>query len=354
MRNRLITTRLRTVTELMCLLLMMLLADPIQNADCAAASPKLEQGRIVPLFQWAKENGFTPVWLKKDSLLTLTNSSATLSFKTDFTFAEINGIHVWLSEPVTMRHGEPCISSMDLQTTIAPIIHPRTNDLVASICLDPGHGGKDTGGISGNYMEKEYTLPLARELAAQLEAAGFKVILTRTNDTYVELEDRPALANRQRAGLFISLHFNIAAPGEARGVEVYCLTPARSHSTNSGGKGADTGSLPGNRQDPQNVLLGYQLQKSLVERLGAEDRGLRRARFEVLRTAQMPAVLIEGGFLSDPKEREKIADAKYRAEMAAAIVQGVLAYHRPAVLAGTVGTGASGFSSKENLYNTSK
>jgi N-acetylmuramoyl-L-alanine amidase len=337
------------------LLLLALFMGNIHHSYCAAARPDLEQKTArSSLLQWAKDNEFAPVWVPKDGLLKLTNHSAALSFKVDSMLAEINGVHVWLSEPVTLWHGEPCVSSADLQTTITPILYPRSVDLVTSICLDPGHGGKDTGGISGKYMEKEYTLPLARELAAQLEVAGFKVILTRTNDTYVELQDRPALANRRRTGLFISLHFNIGAPGEARGVEVYCLTPARSHSTNSGGKGTDTGSLPGNRQDPQNVLLAYQLQKSLVEKLDAEDRGMRRARFEVLRTAQMPAVLIEGGFLSDPKERQKITDQKYRAQMAAAIVQGVIAYEHPTACDHTVATEPRSSNPKESVHDTEK
>ena len=160
-------------------------------------------------------------------------------------------------------------------------------------------------------------------------------MLTRTNDSFVELEDRPALANRQKADLFISLHFNIGPPGRARGVEVYCLTPAKANSTNAGrwghiGEisewGASTGLLSGNRHDNWNALLAYQLQKSLVKNLSAEDRGVRRARFAVLRAVEMPAVLIEGGFLTDSVEQKKIADPKYRDQLAAAIVQGVLAY----------------------------
>ena len=86
--------------------------------------------------------------------------------------------------------------------------------------------------------------------------------------------------------------------------------------------------MPGNRLDARNVLLAYQLQASLVKRLGVEDRGLRRARFAVLRPAQMPAALIEGGFLSDAAERHHITARKYRRLMAEAIVQGVLAYMR--------------------------
>lgn len=298
------------------------------------------------LSDWAKEKHFKLTGIQKKESLTLTNEFFKLSFKTDSQLAEINGVNVWLCNPITLKDGQVCISSLDLDTSIEPILFPQTNQASAAmqtICLDPGHGRKDTGGVFGRYVEKQYTLPLAEELAGQLEAAGFKVILTRTNDTFVELEDRPALANRQGADLFISLHFNIGPPGKAKGVEVYCLTPPKASSTNIGRWGHlsewgdwrhlndwndDNGLLPGDRCDDCNVLLAYQLQKSLVNNLPMNDRGLRRARFAVLRTAKMPAVLIEGGFLSDSVEQEEIADPKYRGQMAAAIVRGVLAYQR--------------------------
>ena len=289
----------------------------------------------VSLSEWAEENGFKLTGLKREKSFTLTNECFRLSFKTDSQLAGINGVNVWLCNPITLKGGQVCVSSLDLNTSIEPILFPQTNQVhatIQTICLDPGHGRKDTGGVFGRYVEKQYTLPLAEELAGQLEAAGFKVILTRTNDTFVDLEDRPALANRQKADLFISLHFNIGPPGEAKGVEVYCLTPAKASSTNVGRWGDvsewrdSPGALPGNRYDDGNVFLAYQLQKLLVKNLFAEDRGVRRARFAVLRTAEMPAVLIEGGFLSDAVEQKKIADPKYRDQLAAAIVQGVLAY----------------------------
>ncbi|MGB8368739.1 MAG: N-acetylmuramoyl-L-alanine amidase family protein [Limisphaerales bacterium] len=298
----------------------------------------------VSLSEWAKENNFKLTWIKKEESFTLTNECFRLSFKTDSQLAEINGVNVWMCNPITLKDGQLCISSLDLNTCIEPILFPQTNQVhatIQTICLDPGHGRKDTGGVFGRYVEKQFTLPLAEELAGQLEAVGFKVILTRTNDTFVELEDRPALANRLKADLFISLHFNIGPPGKAKGVEVYCLTPPKASSTNIGRWGHisewgdwrninewghGTGLLSGNRCDNRNVFLAYQLQKSLVNNLPTNDHGLRRARFAVLRTAEMPAVLIEGGFLSDPVEQKRIADPKYRDQMAAAIVQGVLAY----------------------------
>jgi N-acetylmuramoyl-L-alanine amidase len=317
------------------LLALTLLAGSMPCGYGSSVHPNSAQNGLVPLSQWADENGFKLIWSQKDEFVMLANESFKFTFKKDSQLAQINGVNVWLCQPITLRDGQVCISSLDLKTSVEPILHPKTNLLhstIQTICLDPGHGHQDTGGVFGRYVEKRYTLLLANELAGQLEAAGFKVILTRTNDTFIRLEDRPALANRLKADLFISLHFNIGPPGEAKGVEVYCLTPPKESSTNARRWGDisewrdDTASVPGNRCDDGNVLLAYQLQKSLVKNLSAEDRGVRRARFAVLRTAEMPAVLIEGGFLTDAVEQKKIADPKYRDQLAAAIVRGVLAY----------------------------
>ena len=110
-------------------------------------------------------------------------------------------------------------------------------------------------------------------------------------------------------------------------METYCLTPAGAFSSNAGGEGS-TGWVTGNRNSEKNLLLAYQLQKSLVQTLSPEDRGVKRARFEVLRLATVPAVLIEGGFMSHPAEGRKILDPAYRKKMARAIVDGILAYKR--------------------------
>ncbi|HTR43302.1 MAG TPA: N-acetylmuramoyl-L-alanine amidase [Pseudomonadales bacterium] len=312
------------------LILMFLLTSA---CSCFAAGERSFGREWVPLSEWAQENNFKLSCAGRDESLLSDNELWTLSFKTDSQEASINGVNVWLCNPITPREGRICISALDLTKSIEPILFGKTNldTEIRTICLDPGHGGKDTGGIFGQYIEKHYTLPLAQELASQLEAAGFKVIQTRTNDSRVELENRPAIANLQRADLFISLHFNVGPPG-ASGVEVYCLTPPRANSTNKEQWGHlegwvnSTGPLPGNRCDDQNEIFAYELQKSLIKNLRMTDRGLRRARFAVLRTAKMPAVLIEGGFLTDSEDQKKIADPKYRSQLAAAIVQGVSDY----------------------------
>jgi N-acetylmuramoyl-L-alanine amidase len=171
---------------------------------------------------------------------------------------------------------------------------------------------------------------LAEELRQQLVRAGFKVTLTRNNDTFIELPDRPDLARRQRADALVSLHFNSAetARETVQGAQVFCLTPAGASSTNGGADSGGAGKCVGNRTNDKNMFLAYEVQRSLVHGLPVEDRGVRRARFWVLRDATMPAVLIEAGFMSHPVEGRKIFSADYRSRMAKAMVTGLLAYKR--------------------------
>ena len=118
----------------------------------------------------------------------------------------------------------------------------KSGKKIKTICLDPGHGGKDPGNRLPGRQEKDYTLRLAFELRDQLKQAGFKVVFTRSSDQFIELSERPELARRAGADLFVSLHFNGTDGGraEARGSEVYCLTPAGAASTNARGEGART------------------------------------------------------------------------------------------------------------------
>ncbi len=284
------------------------------------------------LEEWGAAAGFKFQWRPKNPEVELTSQWSRLIFLVDSRKSLLNGTSVWLLAPVVLLQGAPWISVLDLETAVQPILYPAKNargDPLRVIYLDPGHGGRDSGNRAGDRQEKAYALLLARELKDLLAKEGFEVHLTRSSDRFVELPDRPKAANRNHADLFISLHFNSTENDAAnvKGVEVYCLTPARASSTNAGGRGADNGAFAGNRFNRQNVLLAYEVQKALVTG-GAADRGVRWARFAVLRDAEMPAILVEGGFLSHPAESKQIGDAAYRRRLAQAIVKGVLAYRR--------------------------
>lgn len=306
-------------------------------ADAPAAAARSDTLRIrgadyVRLPEWSRAQGLKWRWLKRDEAFQLTNRTVRLQFLVDSREARFNGLQLWLLFPLIARNGEIWISRLDADNTLRPLLAPgrnASNAKIKTICLDAGHGGKEPGYRVGARHEKEFTLRLAFELRDQLQRAGFKVILTRTADKTVELSDRPALAKRYKADLFLSLHFNATDGGraDAKGAEVYALTPAGAPSTNARGEGSG-GWHTGNRFNAKNILLACEIQRSLVRRLNVEDRGVRRARFAVLRDAAMPAVLIEAGFMSHPTEGKKIFDADYRRDVARAILDGITSYKR--------------------------
>jgi N-acetylmuramoyl-L-alanine amidase len=290
----------------------------------------------VPLANWARANGLRCSLFKRGDQVLATNRTTRLVFDKDSRMVEVNGTAVALSLPLAADRGTLYVAQLDLNTTIRPLLFPpRFTDVrrITTICLDPGHGGKDTGNRAPGFFshyEKTYTLALALELRDQLQKAGFNVILTRSKDTKVELPDRPAVANRRGADLFVSLHFNATPTGknEVAGPQTYCITPVGASSTDAQGEGANFGATTANRVEQKSLLLAYQVQKSLVRYLGANDRGVRRARYWVLRDATMPAILVEGGYMTHPVEGKKIYTAAYRQQMAQAIVKGILAYQR--------------------------
>jgi N-acetylmuramoyl-L-alanine amidase len=301
-------------------------AVQVQTADFAGR-------RYVRLEDWAHAARFDFRWIDRENVMQLTNRSCAMTFQKDSHNLEFNGINVLLCYPVVVQNGSGWLAESDFQQTLAPLFVTPTNPAGArihTIVIDPGHGGKDPGIEVGSHQEKKYTLLLAEELRDQLKRAGFNASLTRTRDVYVEKSDRPEIAHERGADLFISLHWNGTTVGknDVKGVQTYCLTPSGAASSNSGDDVSDVGAKPGNRNDRQNLLLAYDLQKSLTQNLDAEDRGVRRARFAVLCDAQMPAVLIEGGYMTHPEESKRIYDPEYRRRMAAAIVSGVLAYKR--------------------------
>jgi N-acetylmuramoyl-L-alanine amidase len=174
-------------------------------------------------------------------------------------------------------------------------------------------------------QEKAYTLLLSKMLQDELEKNGFKVRLVRDGDEYLHPEKHAEYANKTKADLFISIHFNSASDSDAKGVEVYALTPIGAPPTNGGEASKRS---PGNRNDTENVLLAYELQKSMVRNLEMSDRGMRRAGFLVLRNIYMPGVLVEAGFMTNSQDMRKISLTGERKKMSNAIVNGILAYKR--------------------------
>lgn len=242
----------------------------------------------------------------------------------------LNGVQHWLSAPVLAARGQLWIASLDVLKSIDPVLRQgrSTNHTpIRTIVLDPGHGGSDTGTRGQRSVEKKFTLDVARHVENLLEAGGLNVLLTRTSDRNVGLDERVELAKSKRADLFVSIHFN--SGGSAEGIETYCVPPAGTASTASGRLSRDErDAAAGNRYDERNVWLAHCVQRSALRATGAPDRGVRRARFVVIRDAPCPAILIEGGFLSNRAEERRILSNDYRDKLAKSIADGIVEYKK--------------------------
>ncbi len=241
----------------------------------------------------------------------------------------LNNVQHWLSTPVLAARGQLWITSLDVLKTIDPVLRQgrsRTPAPIRLVVLDPGHGGSDTGTRGRRSVEKKFTLDVARRVESVLEANGLTVLLTRTTDCTLSLDDRVDLAKSRRADVFVSIHFN--SGGSAEGIETYCVPPAGARSTAN--RHDDRDATPGNRYDEKNAWLAHCVQRSVLRATDAHDRGVRRARFVVIRDAPCPAILIEGGFLSNRTEERRILTAEYREKLAKAIADGILDYRKSA------------------------
>ena len=250
----------------------------------------------------------------------------------------LNGVTHWISTPILAERNRLWIAEPDVLKTLDPVLQPQrlrqTGAVVRTVVIDPGHGGTDHGTHGRASFEKTMTLDVARRVERDLAGSGLRVILTRTTDETVPLEDRVEFARAKAADVYVSIHFN--SGGSAEGIETYCVSPAGASSTanfngNSSDRdtgGGDSSVVMNNRFDSQNVWLAHCIQRSALQATGAMDRGVRRARFWVLRYAGCPAVLIEGGFLTNPYEEQRILRADYRETLARAIADGILMYKK--------------------------
>lgn len=286
------------------------------------------------LADWARSHGFLMERAPQSREVAVTGPELRIALLTEASRITFNGVALWLSHPVRLVDGEVWVAAQDLDGVLQPLIRPGpfvAGGRVRTICLDPGHGGREPGQKNGVRLEKTYTLALAEEVRRQLVRAGFQVIMTRESDDTVDLVERAAIARRRGADLLVSLHFNASPNGgsEASGVEVYALTPEGARSTNASVDAGPWQGAVGNRHDPRNVLLAYHLQRALVRDLpGTVDRGVRRARFVILRMAEMPAALVELGFMSNPSDARWIYSEAGRRQAAASIVAGIRSYRQ--------------------------
>jgi N-acetylmuramoyl-L-alanine amidase len=243
----------------------------------------------------------------------------------------INGARSWLCFPVIEHDGKYLVSRTDVAKTIEPLVRPhRVSNVgkIQTVVLDPGHGGYDRGQVSRFGYEKDFALDVARKLRPLLQAKGLRVIMTREGDYFVPLEVRAQIANAARDSIFVSIHFNATNDDpNATGFEIFSFTPRGAPSTSDSAVAPSALSTqPGSAVDAQSMALSACIYHSLLGHLPEYDRGIKRARFAVLRLTKVPAVLIEGGFLTEQGECKLIAQKDWRTRLAHAIGIGIESY----------------------------
>ena len=243
----------------------------------------------------------------------------------------INGARSWLCFPLIEQGGKYLVSRTDVAKTIEPLVRPhRVANVgkVETIVLDPGHGGYDKGQVSRYGYEKDFVLDAARKLRPLLQAKGLRVIMTREGDYFVPLEVRAQIANAARNSIFVSIHFNGTNDNpNATGFEIFSFTPRGAPSTSDSAVASSSFSMqPGSEVDAQSMALSACIYHSVLGHIPEYDRGIKRARFAVLRLTKVPAVLIEGGFLTERGEGRLISNKDWRGKLAAAIGVGIENY----------------------------
>ena len=245
--------------------------------------------------------------------------------------AIINGARSWLCFPVIEHEGKSLVTRTDVAKTIEPLLRPhRVPNVgkVQTVVLDPGHGGYDKGQMSRFGAEKDFALDVVRKLRPILQAKGFKVVMTREGDYFVPLEVRAQIANSARNSIFVSVHFNGSGDDpNATGFEIFSFTPRGAPSTSDSAISSKAYNMqPGSTVDAQSTALSACIYHSLVGHIPEYDRGIKRARFAVLRLTKVPAVLVEGGFLTERGESKLISNKDWREKLAGAIAVGIENY----------------------------
>lgn len=172
-----------------------------------------------------------------------------------------------------------------------------------TVIIDPGHGGHDNGGQWGRVYEKHLALDTAYRLESKLKGLGYQTVMTRRSDYFISLPQRVSTANRYKNAIFVSIHYNYTWKQEVSGLETF-------YSSEEGRK------------------LAYHVQNSLINRTRTVDRKVKYARFYVIRNSTLPAILVEGGFVSNAAERSRMKSAWFRDSIAQGIVDGIQRYRR--------------------------
>lgn len=264
------------------------------------------------------------------SAFTLSGQGRTIRGRAGGREVLINNVKYVLCFPIVSKGGRLLISAMDVTKIIEPVMRPgkiQNATAVRTVILDAGHGGHDSGARGPWGVEKEAALDVVMRARKLLLENGYNVRLTRMTDVFVPLEKRAAYANRYPNAIFVSVHFNKSKNAGGTGIETYALAPRGVPSMDEENLSySDFKQHPGHARDPENIALATAMHSSMLRHLQLYDRGIKRARFVVIRDIQVPGVLLEGGFMNHPVDARRISQSDFRDAFARAILEGVNRY----------------------------
>lgn len=321
-------------------------AAMVPRASAAPASgwdvAKIEGRDYVSVESMKRFYNFTKLTRSGNSAV-LENAKVEMKLRVGGNECLMNGVKFVFSNPVTSIGDKVYVSRMDLAKLIDPVLRPnfiKNAGDFRTVILDPGHGGKDPGATNAIGTEASYNLKVAERVKSQLQAQGFKVVMTRDSNRYLTLQERVEIANAVKENaIYVSIHFNSGGRA-ARGIETFTLSPPGVAHYGRGFVPADNQQRTGNEHDSANIALATSVHGSLLRRLQNHtfDRGIKRARFSVLSGVRHPAILLEGGFLTHPYEARLIDNSTYQNAVATGIVEAIAKYRfavggKPAVRA---------------------
>ena len=286
--------------------------------------------------------GFTKLAQSGDSVV-LENTKVRMNLKVHGLECLMNNVKFVFTNEIKTEGEKVYVSRMDLSKLIDPVLRPnfiRNAGDFHTVILDPGHGGKDPGATNSFGTEAGYTLKVALLTKSMLEKQGFKVIMTRSDDRYLTLQERVDIANAvNESAVFVCIHFN-CGDRAARGIETFTLSPPGVTHYGRDLVPADNQLHTGNEHDSANIALATAVHGTLLRQLGTLlrqvqsntfDRGIKHARFSVLSGVKHPAILLEAGFVSNPYEASLINNDTYQNTVASSIVYAVATKYRFAV-----------------------
>lgn len=270
--------------------------------------------------------------------IVLENKGVKVELRSGSQRCKMNGMLFILSHPIKPHNGKYLISRTDLVKLIDPVMRPAAignAKVFNTVIIDAGHGGRDSGAVGHLGHEKTYALKVARLMRDMLQKKGYRVVMTRDSDVYVSLGDRVRTANKYKnvGAIFISIHFN-SGNSRANGIETFTVSPVGVPHLGRGVRDGDFKIVPGNIMDSASIALATAVHgRSLLYLNNPEgnnfritDRGIKRARFNVLTGIQVPAVLFEGGFLSNRVEAAKVHSPVFQTTLATSLVRAVDIY----------------------------